>query len=171
MPIARILLAALLFLAVSASASAAPRAPDSHTTTHETVSWTLPADQCASLSPGVTVIGTGERAMTTNTHVNVDGSSQVVSNDLVKGTALGSDGSTYRFTYHNYTVQHVPSAGGPVRITMVDEFVLQGDGSAPSMIIGFNWRWTYTPPAASWPPVDNVQKLSTRGDSLTCDPI
>lgn len=44
MPIARTLIAALLFLAVSASASAAPLASDSHTTMDETVDWTLPAD-------------------------------------------------------------------------------------------------------------------------------
>lgn len=172
MLIVRTLIAALLFLAVSASASAAPIAPASHTTVRdETVVWTLPAGQCASLPAGVAVSGTGVRKMTTNIHVNADGSSQSVSDDLVKGVAEGTDGSTYRFVYHNHTVQHFPSAGGPIRITMVDDFVLHGNGSAPSMSIGFNWRWTYTPPAESWPPVDNVQKLSTRGDSLTCDPI
>lgn len=109
--------------------------------------------------------------MATNTHVNADGSSQIVSNDLVKGTAVGSDGSIYRFVYHNHTAQDVLAADGPIRITMVDDFVLHGNGSAASMSIGFNWRWTYTPPAASWPPVDTLQKISTRGDPLTCDPI
>lgn len=171
MSIARNLIAALMLVlfAAATSVSAAPAA--SHTTVRETVTWTLPADQCASLTAGVSVTGTGERKLVTNTHANADGSSQVVANDLVTGTAVGSDGSTYRFIYHNHTTQDMPSAGGPIRITMIDDFVLNGDGSAPDMSIGFNWRWTYTPPAASWPPADNWQQISTRGDSFACDPI
>jgi hypothetical protein len=175
MSITRTRIAALLLLlglfAMSASASAAPLTAATHTTVRETVTWTLPADQCASLPAAVSVSGTGERIAVTNTNVNSDGSSKIVSNDLVKGTAVGSDGSTYRFVYHNHTTQDVPSAGGPIRVTMVDDFVLNGDGSAPDMSIGFNWRWTYTPPAESWPPADNWQRISTRGDSFTCDPI
>jgi hypothetical protein len=175
MPIVRKLLALLLLMlmlfSASAAASAAPAATATHTTVRETVTWMLPADQCAGLPAGVSVSGAGERIAVTNTNVIADGSSQIVSNDLVKGVAVGSDGSTYRFVYHNHTAQDVPVAGGPIRVTMVDDFVLNGDGSAPDMSIGFNWRWTYTPPTASWPPADNWQRISTRGDSFTCDPI
>ena len=165
------LLLALMLFATVASASAASRSTATHATVRETVEWTLPADQCTSLPAGVSVSGIGERTMVTNTNVNADGSSQIVSNDLVSGSAVGSDGSTYRFIYHNHTAQDLPRAGGPIRVTMVDHFVLNGDGSAASLSIGFNWRWTYTPPAESWPPADNWQRISTRGDSFTCDPI
>jgi len=175
MPIVRKLVATLLpmllLFAASASASAAPLAATTHETVRETVTWSLPANQCASLPAGVSVSGTGQRIAVTNTNINTDGSSRIVSEDRVTGTAVGSDGSTYRFVYHNHTAQDVPNAGGPIRVTMVDDFVLNGDGSAPDMSIGFNWRWTYTPPAEIWPPADNWQRISTRGDSFTCDPI
>jgi hypothetical protein len=175
MPITRTRIAALLlFLALfatSASASAAPLASDTHTIVHEKVTWTLPANQCASLPVGISVSGTGERIAVTNTTINADGSSQIVSNDLVIGTAVGSDGSTYRFVYHNHTAQNLPNGSGPIDIHMVDSFMLKGHGRARDVNTGFNWRWTYIPPAESWPPVDNWQKISTRGDSFTCDPI
>jgi len=118
------------------------------------------------------VSGKGARIAVTNTHANADGSSRIVSNDLVTGTAAGSDGGTYSFVYHNHTVQSMPSVAGlPIQVSMIDDFVLNGKGSAGHMSIGFNWRWTYTPPAESWPPADNWQQLSTRGDSFRCDPI
>jgi len=175
MPIVRKLVVALLLmlilLAASASASAAPLASTTHATVREPVSWELPADQCPSLPAGVSVSGTGQRLEVINTKLNADGSSQVLINDLVTGSAVGSNGAIYHFIYHNSSTQDVPSAGGPVQVSMTDSFVLNGGGSAGHMSVGFNWRWTYTPPAELWPPVDNFQQVSTRGDPFLCDPI
>jgi hypothetical protein len=103
--------------------------------------------------------------------VNADGSSQILINDLVTGTAVDSNGGTYHFVYHNHSTQDVPSGSGPIQVSMVDSFVLNGDGGAAHMSVGFNWRWTYTPPAELWPPVDHWQKVSTRGEPFLCDPI
>jgi hypothetical protein len=168
--VVHLLLALMLFAAVS-SASAASRPTATSTTVRETVEWTLPAGQCPSLPTGVSVSGTGARLAVTNTNVNADGSSRIVSNDLVKGTAGGSDGSTYSFVYHNHTMQTVPSGAGlPIQVSMVDDFVLSGNGGAVDMRIGFNWRWT-SPSAEIWPPADNWQQISTRGDPFLCDPI
>jgi hypothetical protein len=175
MPIVRKLVVALLMMlmlfAASTSASAAPSATTTHETVRgETVTWSLPADQCPSLPAGVSVDGTGQRIAVTKTKVNADGSTQIVINDLVTGAAVGSNGATYHFVYHNHSTQNVPSAGGPIQISMTDSFVLNGDGGAGHMSVGFNWRWTFTPPAL-WPPHDNWQQISTRGDPFLCDPI
>ncbi len=166
------LLLALMLLVGVSSASAAPLVTTTHETVRGTVPWTLPADQCPSLPAGVSVSGTGERLQVTNTKVNADGSSQIVINDLVRGTAVDSNGGTYHFVYHNHSIQDVPSGSGlPIQVNMTDSFVLNGHGSARHMSVGFNWRWTYTPPAEIWPPVDNFQQVSTRGDPFLCDPI
>jgi hypothetical protein len=157
MPIVRKLVAAVLLMlmlfAASTSASAAPLATTTHETVRgETVTWSLPADQCPSLPAGVSVDGTGQRIAVTNTNVNADGSTQILIDDLVTGTAVDSNGGTYHFIYHNSSAQGVPSAGSPIQVSMTD-----------------NWRWTYT--AELWPPHDNWQQISTRGEPLLCDPI
>jgi hypothetical protein len=160
-----VLVLTLLILVPSASAAS------SHEIVRETVTWTLPAGQCASLPAGISVSGTGERLEVINTKLNADGSSQILINDLVTGTAVDSSGGTYRFVYHNHSTQDVPSGSGPIHVNMVDSFVLNGNGSVGHMSVGFNWRWSYSPPAEIWPPSDNFQQVSTRGDPFLCDPI
>lgn len=139
--------------------------------THETVdgpvNWDFPAGLCADVQGPWS--GTGARHMEITTKVYADGSSQILINDLVKGTASDSTG-TYHFNYTNHSVETVPTSGGAHQIEMVDSFVMNGNGSA-KLNVGFNWHWTYTPPAIYWPPVDNWQQISTRGDPFTCDPI
>jgi hypothetical protein len=177
MPIVRKLVVPLLLIlmlfAASASASAAPLATNTHETVRQTVGWTLPADQCPTLPAGLSVSGTGERLEEINTQVNAGGGSRIIINDLVKGSAVDSNGGVYHFVYHNHSIEIVPPSGSglPNQVSMADSFVLNGDGSAGHMSIGFNWRWTYTPPEAIWPPVHNWQQVSTRGDPLLCDPI
>jgi hypothetical protein len=168
----KILVPALLALAlpvVASPASAGPPLQNTHEMVRETVTWTLPADQCPDLPAGVSVSGAGERKLVKNTKVNADGSSRVIINDLVKGEAVGSNGDVYHFLYQNHSIEEAPSGGGPIQVSMEDTFVLNGDGV--HLNVGFNWRWTYTPPAGQWPPVDNWQQISTRGDPFLCDPI
>jgi len=116
--------------------------------------------------------GSGQRHMVTNTKVNSDGSQQIVIDDVVKGTAtdLGGGGA-YTFIYTNHSIELVPAGGGAHQVSMTDSFVLNGKGNIKHLEAGFNWRWMYTPPEKQWPPVHNVQKLSTRGYPETCDPI
>jgi len=136
----------------------------------ETVSWTLPANQCPEAPAGLT--GSGERHMVVNTKVNADGSTQIVINDVVKGTATDlSGGGAYTFVYTNHSIELVPAGGGAHQISMNDNFVLNGKGNIQHEEVGFNWRWSYTPPEALWPPVHDWQKISTRGQPLVCDPI
>ena len=177
MPIVRKLvvlpLLMLMLFAASATASAAPSAGATHESVRETVTWTLPAGQCPNLPAGVSVSGSGERLEEINTKLNSDGGSRIVINDLVTGSAVDSSGGTYLFIYHNHSIEDVPPSGSglPHQISMIDSFVLNGGGSASHMSVGFNWRWTYTPPEAIWPPAHNLQKISTRGEPERCDPI
>jgi hypothetical protein len=159
-----------MLLIMVSSASAAPSVTTTHETVRETVTWTLPADQCPSLPAGVSVSGTGERFEVIITKVNADGSSRILINDLVEGTASDSTG-TYRFKYSNHSTEDVPAGGGAHQISMTDSFVLNGNGSAKHMNVGFEWSWTYTPPAPLFPPVDNWKQNNTHGDPLLCDPI
>ena len=176
MPRVRMLIAPLALvrtlLVAAPAASAEPVVTTTRHTVRETVSWTLPADQCKSLPAGVAVTGTGARDQAIVTRVRADGSGEHVIDDLVMGTAVDSKGGTYTFLYYNNNTEEVPPRGSglPIQVRMDDVFVLHGaDGTV--LTVSFSWRWTYAPPAAPWPPVDNWERLSTRDDALTCDPI
>jgi hypothetical protein len=106
--------------------------------------------------------------MEITTKVYADGSSTILINDLVTGTATDSTG-TYKFKYSNHSIETVPVGGGAHQVEMVDSFVMNGSGSA-RLNVGFNWRWTYTPPADFFS-LDNWQPISTRGEPFQCDPI
>jgi hypothetical protein len=132
-----------------------------------TVNWSMSPAQCAELD--ATLSGTGERHAVIITRVDADGTTTIRINDVIHGTASDSTG-TYRFAYNNESTETFAASGGSHAITMVDTFLLNGDGNA-RLNVGFNWRWTYTPPASLWPPADNWEAISTRGDPLTCDPL
>jgi hypothetical protein len=162
----------LTLLVAAPTAAAALVVTATQETVRETVTWSLPADQCASLPAGVAVHGTGQRDQAIVTRVRADGSGEHLIDDLVMGTAVDGRGGTYTFLYFNSSTEEVPPSGSglPIQVRMDDIFVLSGaDGT--QLTVSFTWRWTYAPPAAQWPPRDNWQQLSTRGDPLTCDPI
>jgi len=148
--------------------------PAAHSTVKETVNWTMPAGQCASLNGEVS--GTGQRSETIDTVLKLDGSSQVFINDLVTGTAQGSDGQQYNFYYANHSTWNTPASGSPVAIKMDDLFLLQSSAAKAQnryvLKVAFVWSWRYDPTtAAYWPPVDNLVKSYTAGDPINCDPI
>ncbi len=134
----------------------------------ESVSWVLPAGQCAEAPAGLQ--GTGDRHMVINTKLNHDGSTTTIINDVVKGTAtdLGGGGS-YGFIYQNHSVEVEPVSGAH-QVSMEDNFVLNGKGNIKHLAVGFNWRWTYTPPDDFFS-LDNLVQNSTRGDPFACDPL
>src|SRR5262245_57882927 len=191
MPIVRKLVALpllLMLFAASAPASAAPLAT-THKTVRQTtqlgqesdeiktkivrgaVEWTLPANQCSSLPAGVSVSGTGERVQVISTRKGEDGSTKIIDNDFVEGTAVDSAGHTYHFIYANQARQQVPRRRAPINVDMTDSFILTDDAGGNPLVVAFVWRWTYSPPAELWPPADNLQQDYTQGDAFTCDPI
>src|SRR6266508_5015920 len=164
--IVHVLLVFMLFVGVSPVA-AAPAAD--HQVVTGSVSFTIPADQCPKLPAGVSVSGTGERLMIINTHTKADGSTEIRTNDLVKGVATDSDGGTHKFVYHNSSTLTIPPSGD-YSISMNDTFDLSGPG--PHYSVGFNWRWTFTSLELLWPPVDNWEQIHGNPDDIfLCDPL
>lgn len=165
-----IVLASMLLVVAPAMAAASP-GTQTRETVRETVTWTLPADQCADLPAGVSVEGTGQRVMHIRTKSNPDGTSRVRTKDVVIGTAQDSLGNTYHFVYRNHSIEERPAAGSglPTEIHMVDDFIMRDQRGVEALRSSFNWRWTYT--TAYWPPEDNLKAMFTRGDPYTCDPI
>jgi hypothetical protein len=139
----------------------------------ETVTWTLPAGQCPSLPPGLTLSGSGERHQVINESTGHDGTRRVIINDVVNGTAWDNEGGTYGFKYTNHSIDLSSTSGGLHQISMVDSFVLNGTGSAKHMNVGFSWSWTYQDPAGPFDvfPLANLVQKSTRGNPLLCDPL
>ena len=163
--IVNVLLALMLFVGAS-SAAAAPA--NDHQVISETVSFTIPADQCPLLPAGVSVEGSGERHMVINTRTKADGSLVVRINDLIKGVATDSNGGVHKFVYHNSSTQTIQQSGFTT-ISMNDSFVLSGPG--PHYSVTFNWRWTFTQPNL-WPPVYNWEQLHGDPDLIfACDPL
>ena len=161
-----VLLALMLFVGVS-PAAAAPAA--NHEVVTGPADFFIPADQCPLLPAGVSISGTGERHEVINTHTKADGTTEIRTNDLIKGVATDSNGGAHKFVYHNSSTLTIPPSGD-YSISMNDSFELTGPG--PHYSVTFNWRWTYTPPASFWPPVDNWEQLNGNPDDIfLCDPL
>ena len=164
--IINVLLVLILFIGVSPAAAA--RAAD-HQEVTETVAFSIPADQCPELPAGVSVSGTGERHEVINTHTMADGTIEVRTNDLIKGTATDSNGGVHKFVYHNSSTLTIPTSGD-YSISMNDSFELTGPG--PHYSVTFNWRWTFASLDLLWPPVDNWEQLHGNPDLIfACDPL
>lgn len=168
-----LLLALMLVVAVSSASAAARETITSTIVRQPKVTWALPAGQCPSLPPDVSVSAEGQRLQVITTIEKQNGQKEIIDHDFVTGTAKDNKGGTYRFVYTNQYRQIVPKSGSPVKVSMTDSFVLNGDGAAPSLNVAFVWRWTYRPAKneAYWPPVHNWKKDFTLGDPLLCDPI
>jgi hypothetical protein len=165
--IVHVLLVLMLFAGVSPVAAASG---SDHQVINETIPpFTIAADQCPLLPVGLSVTGTGERHMVVNTKTKADGTVEVRTNDLIKGTATDSNGDVHKFVYHNSSTLTIPSSGD-YSISMNDSFELTGPG--PHYSVGFNWRWTFTGPDLVFPPVDNWVNLHGDRDLiLACDPL
>ena len=130
--------------------------------------WTLPANSCPTVPLGLT--GDGQRRTVTVTRTYDDGHVVVTVRDVVRGSAWNLAGN-YRYLYINHSIEERPAAPGPIQVTMGDSFIVTGNRNVDLMNVGFFWRWTYTPPADQWPPVDNWERIIEHGDPLNCDPI
>ena len=157
--------------------------PWEHPTVFEGGTCTIPVT-VGSITPSAD--NTGERVRIITREVRADGSQVIVQDDLKTGIAEDSNHETYHFIYANHVVFNV-SKDLDVQVEMIDSFRLIGNGL--HMHVGFDWRWEYTvtditltlDPLAGFPVIPfvfatdgdarNVQKLSTQGDPLACDPL
>jgi hypothetical protein len=165
-----LVVATLIVGTSTARAGPLTKSTNTHVVDVGTVSWTLPAGQCPAAPGGLT--GIGEQHRVTITKVNADGSTTIIINDVVRGTAWDATG-TYRFVYENHSTDQVPAGGGVHQISMEDNFILNGNGSVGHLAVGFNWAWTYTDPSAPFDvlPLANLVERNTRGEPLLCDPL
>lgn len=168
--IIHVLFVLMLFVGVSPAAAASG---NDHQVTNETIGpFSIPLDPanpCPLLPAGLSLIGTGERHLITNTHAKADGTTEIRRNDLIKGTAIDSNGDAHKFVYHNSSTETI-LPDGTHAISMNDIFVLSGPG--PHYSVGFNWRWTFTGPDLVFPPEDNFVNLHGDVDTvLACDPL
>jgi hypothetical protein len=157
--------------------------PWEHPTAFEGGTCTIPVT-VGSITPSAD--NTGERVRIITREVRADGSQVIMQDDLKTGTPEDSNHETYHFIYANHVVFNV-SKDLDVQVEMIDSFRLTGNGL--HMHVGFDWRWEYTvtditltlDPLAGFPVIPfvfatdgdarNVQKLSTQGDPLACDPL
>ena len=158
-----VMLVMMLFVGVS-SAAAAPA--NDHQVVTGPATFTIAADQCSELPAGVSISGSGQSVAIINTRTLTDGSTETRINNVIKGTATDSNGGSHAFEYQNFSTD-TTLVSGLHKISMTDTFVLNGPG--PHFTVGFNWRWTYT--GSFWPPEDDLEQISTRGDIFACDPL
>ena len=161
----------LLVLALSVGVSSAAAAPAAdHQVVTGPAGFTIPADQCPLLPAGVSVEGSGESVAIINTRTLADGTQVIRVNNLIKGVATDSNGGVHKFVYHNSSTETIDTSGLHT-ISMNDTFVLSGPG--PRYSVGFNWRWTFTPPEPFFPPpAHDFEPLHGDLDLiLACDPL
>lgn len=127
------------------------------------VQFTLSAALCG-LPADVT--GAGVLHAVTRASQSKTGEWNVVLNLTARGTASGTDGSTYVFDYAGLQtwVDPVNPTTAPSVVDIVDHFNLLGQGNAPDVKVYLRGKFTYP----LFEPVDNPV---VRGPDIWCDPI
>jgi hypothetical protein len=114
------------------------------------------------------VTGTGEFQMVNRVSQTRTGEWRVGFNWTAHGTAVGADGSRYRFNYtaSGTWVDVVSPTTLPVEIELVDHFNLIGHGQTPDIKLHLRGRFLF-----DGVDVTPVGDPVIRGGDLACDPI
>ena len=128
----------------------------------EPLTFTLTPESCPQLT--TTVTGTGVSHVVV--HESFDGSGGVHFgfHNTVNGTAVGEDGSTWKFSYQ-LNQRTTKEAEPPFTVAIVDKFLLLGDGGAPNIKVKFYDAFVVNPDGSF-----TDIKFRVRGD-LGCDAI
>jgi hypothetical protein len=156
---------ALLWLAATPGAVAAGNAGSTIVFT-EPLEFAFPAGMCSDLPEGLSIDFSG--TLRGHFHVSVDanGVVHVSGSDTITGTAVDSDGATYRFNYHDAI--HAQDAGFPVEIVVTDHFNLVGNGAANQLHTFFVLRILFVDED---PQNDVILFENEHGDPEHCDPL
>jgi hypothetical protein len=119
-----------------AAESNAPR--DGSTTTRQPIEFVLSTATCPELPADIR--GKGISTLTVRDAGWRSGSRQSLSRNLVEGTAVGSDGSRYRFRYLNTTLSPTDKAP-PYEVVFDDQFALIGKDKAPTIQVHQFYRF------------------------------
>jgi hypothetical protein len=129
-------------------------------------SVTFTLSGCTALPAGLTVKGSGEAFIITNTRVDSSGFTHIETNNVTTGTATDSNGATYNFNYHNHASFDIPPGGFPFTAETTDHFNLVGNGQANLVQVHFVARLTVTSPTTI-----TADFINIHGSPFTCDPI
>ena len=157
--------AALVAASLLGATAAFAASPNSESTIHftEAIDEILPAGTCPDLPEDLSIHLTG--TLTGHFHLSVDanGVAHINASDTIQGTAVDSDGGTYRFNYHN--VVTATDAGFPILVTITDHFNLVGNGAANQLHTSFVQKLLITE--------DSVEEvfLVEHGDPEHCDAL
>lgn len=99
-------------------------------TSREPLTFTLTPETCPQLATVVT--GTGESHVVVHQSPDASGGVHFIFSNTVKGTAVGEDGSTWKFSYQ-LNEHDTKEAEPPFTVAFVDKFLLLGDGGAPNI--------------------------------------
>jgi hypothetical protein len=160
----RVLALVVVVVALAAPASALGAGNAGSTTVYsEPIAFTLDAGVCPALPEELSIDFTG----TVHGHIHVstdaNGVVHVSWPDTITGTAVDSEGNTYRFNYTNVLI--VRDAGLPIEVTITDHFNLVGNGAANQLHTFFVLRLLITAEG------EEEIVFSTHGDPGPCDAI
>lgn len=92
--------------------------------------FVMSSEQCPNLPDGTTITGTGTGTSVTKTKTDRRGTTTVFNSSIAPGRATDQAGNRYRFLYSNQFLVSKTSSEELFSGTMVDLFVLRGDGPA-----------------------------------------
>ena len=153
---------AVVALAAPASALAAGNA-GSTTVFTEPIAFTLDAGVCPALPEELSINFTGTVRGHFHLSTDANGVLHVNGAATITGTAVDSEGDTYKFNYHD--AFHVQDAGFPIEIMITDHFNLVGNGAANQLHTFFVLRLLITAEG------EEEIVFSTHGDPGPCDAI
>jgi hypothetical protein len=156
-------LAAFALALTASSAVAAGNAGSTEVFTEE-IEFTFPAGTCPALPAGLSIDFTGTLRGHFHLSVDAQGVLHVNGTDSITGTAVDSDGASYRFNYHNAI--HTQDAGFPLVVTITDHFNLVGNGAANQLHTFFTLRILVTGPGSQ-----EILFHNEHGDPEHCDPL
>jgi hypothetical protein len=132
---------------------------------YDPVSFTLTPDTCPDVDTEIS--GAGEYFVRVNERVMRDGSTHLIVNVTVAGTATDLDRNTYRFNYHNTFHGTVPAGAEQFIMRTTDHFNLVGAGGENKVHVGFVTDLTFADLEAG--PI-GFDDINVRG-TVSCDPI
>ena len=109
---------------VAAASGANPNSESTVTGTDTVGPIVLSASSCDALTTDVTLTGTVNFSF--HVSFNANGIGRISGAESIRGTGVGADGSTYRFSYHDAT--NAQFTGFPFWLNITDHFILTGNG-------------------------------------------
>lgn len=153
---------AVLALALTSTSAFAQNAGSTEVFTEE-IQFTFPAGTCPDFPDGLSIDFTGTLRGHFHQSTDAQGVRHFSVNTTITGSAVDSEGATYRFNYHD--ALHWSFAGAPFVLTITDHFNLVGNGAANQLHTFFVIKLLISAEG------EEVLFLNEHGDPEHCDPL